>query len=80
MPRAWADRYRGRFDDGWDAWRRARFERQKELGLIPEFAELPPRESDVRAWDDVPTDEQRLAARMMEVFAGFLSHEGLLVR
>ena len=74
VPRAWADRYRGQFDAGWDAWRHARFERQKELGLVPEFAELPPRESDVRAWADVPPDEQRLAARMMEVFAGFLSH------
>lgn len=74
VPRAWADRYRGRFDAGWDAWRAERFERQKELGLIPPHAELPPREPDVRAWDDVPADERRLAARMMEVFAGFLSH------
>lgn len=74
VPRSWSDRYRGQFDDGWDAWRAARYARQKEIGLIPEHAELPPRESDVRAWDDVTADEQRLAARMMEVFAGFLSH------
>ncbi|MFA5884316.1 MAG: sulfatase-like hydrolase/transferase [Acidimicrobiia bacterium] len=74
VPRSWSDRYRGQFDAGWDAWRMARYERQKELGLIPEHAELPPRDSDVRAWDDVPADEQRLAARLMEVFAGFLSH------
>ena len=45
VPRSWADRYRGQFDAGWDAWRQGRFERQKELGLIPEIAELPPRES-----------------------------------
>jgi len=74
VPRSWSDRYRGQFDDGWDTWRTARYDRQKELGLIPAHAELPPRDSDVRAWDDVPADEQRLAARMMEVFAGFLSH------
>jgi arylsulfatase len=74
VPRAWSDRYRGRFDDGWDAWRAARLIRQQQLGIMPPDAQLPPRESDVRAWDALPPEEQRLAARMMEVFAGFLSH------
>jgi len=74
VPRSWSDRYRGGFDAGWDEWRDARFAAQKELGLIPEHTELPPRDHDVRAWADLPPEEQRLAARMMEVFAGFLSH------
>jgi arylsulfatase A-like enzyme len=74
VPRVWSDRYRGHFDAGWDEWRAARLRRQQELGILPAHAELPPREADVRAWADLPPDEQRLAARMMEVFAGFLSH------
>jgi len=74
VPREWADRYRGRFDAGWDVWREERFARQKELGLIPADAELPPWDEAVRHWDALPADEQRLAARMMEVFAGFLTH------
>lgn len=74
VPAEWIEKYRGRFDLGWDAWREDCFARQKQLGLFLKDAELPPRESDVREWTALPAGEQRLYARMMEVFAGFLSH------
>ena len=73
-PPEWIDRYRGRFDAGWDALREETFVRQKELGVVPGDAVLSERPSWVEPWDDVDPDRQRLYARMMEVFAGFLSH------
>ena len=73
-PPDWIGRYRGRFDDGWDAWREATFARQQQLGLLPAGTELSPRPDWVPAWDSLPPDEQRLAARYMECFAAFLSH------
>jgi arylsulfatase A-like enzyme len=73
-PPDWIGRYRGRFDAGWDAWREATFARQHQLGLLPDDTELSPRPEWVPAWDSLPPDEQRLAARYMECFAAFLSH------
>ncbi len=74
VPRDWADRYRGRFDDGWEAYRQQVFARQQELGIMPAGAELSRHDPDVPEWGSLPADARRLAARMMEVFAGFLSH------
>ena len=74
MPKEWADRYAGQFDDGWDAYRERVFARQKELGIMPADAELSRHDPDVPDWDSLSPDARRLAARMMEVFAGFLSH------
>lgn len=74
VPREWADRYRGRFDDGWDAYRERTLAQQKRRGLVPPDAHLSPRDPDVPDWDTLPPDARRLAARMMEVYAGFLSH------
>src|SRR5439155_1650558 len=73
-PPEWIERYRGHFDAGWDVWREATFARQQELGLLPEGTELSPRPEWVPAWDSLPPDEQRVAARYMECFAAFLSH------
>jgi arylsulfatase A-like enzyme len=70
----WADRYRGQFDDGWDVYRERVFARQKELGIVPADTELSRHDPDVPEWDELPADQRRLYARMMEVFAGFLSH------
>ncbi len=70
----WIDRYRGRFDDGWDAWRSRTLARQIELGIVPPGTELSPRPPWVQDWGALDADEQRLFARMMEVYAGFLSH------
>ncbi|WP_053208142.1 arylsulfatase [Jiangella muralis] len=74
VPREWADRYAGVFDDGWDAYRERVFARQRELGLLPSGAELSRHDPDVQLWEDCTDDERRLYARMMEVFAGFLTH------
>ena len=72
------EKYRGRYDAGWDALRAERFERMKAMGVIPPDTVLPPpnREpgNDVRAWEDVPPDEQRLASRYMEVYAAMVDN------
>ncbi len=73
-PAAFIDRYRGAFDDGWEAWRACSFARQRELGVVPEGTTLTERPPWVPAWDGLSADERRLFARMMEVYAGFLSH------
>ena len=73
-PRTYVDDYRGRFDQGWDRWREEVFARQVASGLLPPGTELSERPSWVPAWDSLGADEQRLYARMMEVFAGFLTH------
>lgn len=70
----WADLYKGHFDEGWDAYREKVFARQKELGIIPQDAELSRHDPDVQDWDKLPEGERKLYARMMEVFAGFLTH------
>ncbi len=70
----WADRYKGVFDDGWDAYREKTFARQKELGIVPADAELSRHDPDVPDWDALPEPARQLYARMMEVFAGFLEH------
>jgi len=74
VPKEWADKYRGQFDDGWDAYREKVFAKQKELGLIPPSTELSRHDPDVQDWDSLSDDERKLYARMMEVFAGFLTH------
>jgi arylsulfatase len=74
VPKEWADRYKGKFDEGWDAYRQQVFERQKALGLVPRNAKLSRHDPDVQDWKKLPADERRLYARMMEVFAGFLEH------
>jgi arylsulfatase len=74
VPREWADKYKGTFDAGWDAYREQVFEKQKALGIVPANATLSRHDPDVQDWDSLPADERRLYARMMEVFAGFLTH------
>ncbi len=70
----WSDKYKGVFDDGWDAYRKRTFARQKEMGLVPADAELSRHDPDVAQWDTLSADEKRLYAHMMEVFAGFMEH------
>jgi arylsulfatase len=74
VPKEWADRYKGRFDQGWDRLREETFARQKELGVIPPDAELTARPGEIPAWDDMPDGLKPVLARQMEVFAGFLEH------
>ena len=70
----WSDKYKGQFDDGWEAYREKTFAKQKELGIVPADAELSRHDPDVPKWDTLGDDEKKLYARMMEVFAGFLEH------
>ncbi len=73
-PTEWIDRFAGQFDGGWDEWREATFARQRAMGLLPETATLSPRPPWVPAWTDLHPEDQRVAARFMECFAGFLAH------
>jgi arylsulfatase A-like enzyme len=74
VPVEWADKYKGKFDDGWDATRLRTFARQKELGVIPEDATLTERHAEIPSWDDMPDELKPVLARQMEVYAGFLEH------
>lgn len=74
VPKEWADRYAGHFDDGWDAYREQVFARQKELGIVPADAELSRHDPDVPDWETLAPEQKKLYSRMMEVFAGFLTH------
>ncbi|HKA31050.1 MAG TPA: arylsulfatase [Candidatus Binatia bacterium] len=73
-PREWIERYRGRFDEGWDAWRARTLERQVASGIVPPGTTLSARPPWVQEWASLPADERHAYARMMEVYAGFLSH------
>ena len=73
-PAEWIERYRGRFDDGWDVWRDRIFAKQLAEGIVPPDTELTPRPEGLKAWGTLPAQERHLYARQMEVFAGFLSH------
>lgn len=73
-PKAWVERFAGQFDAGWDVAREQAFARQKKLGVIPKDAALTPRPAELRAWDSLDPQERRVAARLMEVYAGFLAH------
>jgi arylsulfatase A-like enzyme len=71
VTKAWADKYKGKFDQGWDRLREEIFARQKTLGVIPAGAELTPRNEAFPAWDDVPAHLKPLYARQMEAYAGY---------
>ena len=73
-PAAYLEKYRGRFDQGWDVARDRWFARQQEMGLLPPGTELAPRNPGVEAWDSLPENHRRLAARLQEAFAAFLEH------
>ena len=74
VPKEWSDKYKGQFDQGWDALRAETFARQKALGVIPPEAELTKRPPQIPAWEDMPAEERPILARQMEVYAGFLEH------
>jgi arylsulfatase A-like enzyme len=83
VPKEWADKYKGRFDQGWDAIREETFARQKELGVIPANAELTARSPGIPAWTDISEEMKPILARQMEIYAGFLENTdynvGLLI-
>jgi arylsulfatase A-like enzyme len=74
VPPEWSAKYKGKFDQGWDQLREETFARQKELGVIPQDAELNARHEEIPAWDDMAEDLKPVLARQMEVYAGFMEH------
>jgi arylsulfatase A-like enzyme len=72
VPKEWADKYKGKFDQGWDKLREQTLERQKKLGIVPQNTKLAPKPSDIKDWDKLSADEKKLFTRQMEVYAGFL--------
>ena len=83
VPKEWADKYKGQFDQGWDKVREETFARQKQLGVIPQDAQLTAHNPEIPTWDQVSEQMKPILARQMEVYAGFLEHAdhhlGLLV-
>jgi arylsulfatase A-like enzyme len=73
-PDAYLDKYKGRFDEGWDIWRSRIHQRQLELGIIPEGTKLAPRNPGVKPWADLDSTEQAFALKLQEAFAAFLDH------
>ncbi len=74
VTREWSDAYAGQFDEGWEVWRRATLARQIDLGIVEPGTELPSRSEHVPDWDTLEPEHRRLYARMMEIYAGFLTH------
>ncbi len=74
VAKVWADKYKGKFDAGWDVMRERTFERQKKMGWIPQNTILTPRPTTLAAWKDIPENERAFQLRLMEVFAGFVEH------
>ncbi len=72
VPKQWSDKYKGKFDAGWDVAREQILARQKELGVVPEDAELTTRHDEIPAWDDMSAELKPVLAREMEIYAGFL--------
>ncbi|MDM0071827.1 sulfatase-like hydrolase/transferase, partial [Variovorax sp. J31P207] len=71
VSKEWADKYKGKFDEGWDKYREDALARQIRLGIVPAGTKLAPKPAGIKDWDKLTPDERRLFARQMEVFAGF---------
>jgi len=79
VAKKWAAKYDGKFDDGWDAYQKRVFERQKAMGWIPADTKRSPRPEEMPAWDELSEKERAFQARLMEVYAGFLEHTDVQV-
>ena len=74
VPKEWSDKYKGKFDQGWEKLREETFARQKRLGVIPPDCDLTKRHAEMPAWDGIPPEMKPILARQMEIYAGFLEH------
>ncbi len=72
VPKEWSDKYKGKFDDGWDTLRERTLKQQKNLGVVPKDAELTKRHDEIPSWDEMPAELKPVLARQMEIYAGFL--------
>jgi arylsulfatase A-like enzyme len=83
VPKEWSDKYKGKFDGGWDKLREETIARQKKFGVIPPNAELTARHKEIPAWDEMPAELKPVLVRQMEIYAGFLEqadhHVGRLI-
>jgi arylsulfatase A-like enzyme len=73
-PKEWIDKYKGKFDQGWDKMREETLERQKKLGIVPADTKLAPKPKDIKDWESLSADEKKIFARQMETYAGFGAH------
>src|SRR5258708_18615585 len=71
VPKQWIDKYKGKFDQGWDALREETLARQIKLGVVPPGTKLAPKPEAIKDWAALSSDEKKLFARQMAVFAGF---------
>jgi arylsulfatase len=73
-PKEYIEKYKGKFDQGWDKLREETLARQKELGVVPQETQLTARPDEIPSWESQTPEQQKLFARQMEVFAGFAEH------
>jgi arylsulfatase len=71
VPKEWIDKFKGQFHQGWDRYREETYQRQLKLGVIPPDTKLTPRPKEIPAWDSLSPDEQRVAERLIEIFAAY---------
>ena len=71
VPKEWPEKYKGKFDQGWDKVREETLERQKKLGVVPADTKLAPKPTDIKDWDKLSDDEKKMFTRQMETYAGF---------
>ena len=71
VPKEWADKYKGKFDQGWDKLRELTLERQIKMAIVPKGTKLAPKPQDIKDWEALSADEKKLFTRQMEVYAGF---------
>ncbi len=79
VAKKWAQKYKGKFDDGWDAYQKRVFDRQKKMGWIPADTQLAPRPEGMPSWEDIPPGQRAFQTRLMELYAGFLEHTDVQV-
>jgi arylsulfatase A-like enzyme len=72
VPKEWSDKYKGKFDAGWDVQREKTLKQQRKLGVVPKDAELTTRHDEIPSWDEMPDELKPVLARQMEIYAGFL--------
>jgi arylsulfatase A-like enzyme len=70
----WSDKYKGKFDQGWDKLREETFARQKQMGVVPPETQLTKRHEEIPAWDEISDEMKPVLTRQMEIYAGFLEH------
>ncbi|MDF3077902.1 MAG: arylsulfatase [Sphingobacteriaceae bacterium] len=74
VSKEWINKYKGKFDKGWDSYREEVFKRQQALGIIPAGTKLPPRQTGLKAWDSLNADQKKVFAHFMEVYAGYMAY------